>query len=157
MEQLYADERGALVAALTMAAGDRASAEDAVQDAFAQALLHWDRIGGYAEPVAWIHRVATNRILNQRRSVRRRDAAVERLRAVAGGAASPSASAGERTDLAVALAALPVRQRTAVALFYLADLPAVAVGEAMGITDGAVRFHLHAARQALGPLLEVTG
>ena len=55
------------------------SAADAVQDAFVQAFRHWGRIRRYDQPALWVRRAAVNRILNQHRSRRRRDAAVDRL------------------------------------------------------------------------------
>src|SRR3954447_8571906 len=80
LEALFSANYPRLVAVLTVAAGDRVRAEDAVQDAFAQALVHWDRVAAYDDPVAWLRRVATNRVLNQRRWRRRHDAALDRLR-----------------------------------------------------------------------------
>ena len=55
-----------------------------------------------------------------------------------------------------AIADLPIRQRSAVVLRYLSDLTTAEVAEAMGITEGAVRFHLHAARRALATDLKDT-
>jgi RNA polymerase sigma-70 factor (ECF subfamily) len=156
LERLFTANYARLVAVLTVAAGDRTRAEDAVQDAFAQALIHWDRIGAYDDPVAWLRRVATNRILNQRRGRRRHDAAIDRLRSIDQHGARPTESlVGARMDLVAAITRLPLQQRTTVALFYLADLSSEDVAAAMGISDGAVRYHLHAAREALTLLLEV--
>jgi RNA polymerase sigma-70 factor, ECF subfamily len=155
LELVFADHYARLVSVLSVAAGDRARAEDAVQDAFAQALIHWDRVGSYEDPVAWLRRVATNRILNQRRSRRRHDSALARLQPADEPSTAPQAHTAARVDLVAAISRLPVQQRTAVALFYLADLTSEQVAEAMGISDGTVRFHLHEARQALNSQLEV--
>jgi RNA polymerase sigma factor (sigma-70 family) len=57
-------------------------------------------------------------------------------------------------DLLRALRALPVRQREAAVLFYVADLPLHAVADAMGISDGAVKSHLARAREGLRVNLE---
>jgi RNA polymerase sigma-70 factor (ECF subfamily) len=154
LERLFAVHQSRLVSLLTVAAGSRAAAEDAVQEAFAQALLHWDRVRSYDDPLAWLRRVATNRILNQKRSARRRDAAVERVQGRRAVLAPESVAVN--ADVVAAIAALPLRQRTAVVLFYLADLPSAEVAATMGITDGAVRYHLSAARAALSALLGVT-
>src|SRR5436190_20925398 len=40
--------------------GDRAVAEDIVQDAFLEAFRGWNRIAGYDEPGAWVRRVVAN-------------------------------------------------------------------------------------------------
>jgi RNA polymerase sigma-70 factor (ECF subfamily) len=155
LEHVFARHYRDLVRVLTVAAGDRSRAEDAVQDAFAQALLHWPRVGAYDDPVAWLRRVATNRVLNQRRSSRRRDAAIARLQARPEPVVAPQGLVGSRLDLIAAVARLPLKQRTAVAFFYLADLSSEQVAAAMGISEGAVRFHLHAARKTLTSTLEV--
>jgi RNA polymerase sigma-70 factor (ECF subfamily) len=148
LEALFRAEYRGLVRALAVAAGDVESAADAVQDAFVQAHRHWSRIRRHDEPALWIRRTAINRILNQHRSRRRRDAAVERL--------TPAAPPGERDlDVGPAVAALPPQQRMAIALHYLADLPVAGVAAAMGIAPGTVKAHLHAARRALAPMLEV--
>jgi RNA polymerase sigma-70 factor (ECF subfamily) len=59
-----------------------------------------------------------------------------------------------RVDLLRALRALPVRQREAAVLFYVADLPLHAVADAMGISEGAVKSHLARAREGLRETLE---
>ena len=60
-------------------------------------------------------------------------------------------SGGVTTALSVrdAIATLPARQREAVVLRYLADLPLADVAEAMGCAVGTVKATLH---QALGSL-----
>jgi RNA polymerase sigma-70 factor, ECF subfamily len=148
LEALFRAEYRGLVRALAFVAGDMESAADAVQDAFVQAHRHWSRVGRLDQPALWVRRAAVNRILNQHRSRRRRDAAVERL--------TPPSLAGHRDlDVGPAVAALPKRQRMAVALHYLADMPIAEVAAAMKVTPGTVKSQLHAARQTLAPLLEV--
>ena len=151
LELLYHEHHLALVRSLTVAAGDRSQAEDAVQDAFIQAFRHWQKVSTYDDPVAWVRRVAVNRILNQHRSARRRDAAIGRLRLI-----RPRDTTTEPfdADLEAAIAELPIRQRTALVLFYLEDLPVAAIADAMSISAGAVRYHLHAARHALASHLQ---
>ena len=126
-------------------------AEDAVQEAFTQAALRWRRVSQYDDPAGWVRRVAVNRMLNERRRVVRRDRAVDRL----GGRDPASPDTDGRLDLAAAMRVLPRQQRIAVALFYGAGLSSADTGAAMGITAGAVRFHIHEARKALRARLEV--
>jgi RNA polymerase sigma-70 factor, ECF subfamily len=40
--------------------GNLADAEDAVQEAFARASVHWGRTGAYDSPEAWVRRVGLN-------------------------------------------------------------------------------------------------
>jgi RNA polymerase sigma-70 factor, ECF subfamily len=48
---------------------------------------------------------------------------------------------------------LPLRQRTAVALHYLSDLPQKDVATAMGVAQGTVAATLHEARRRLAVTL----
>ena len=128
------------------------SADDALQEAFAKAALLWDRVSGYEDPAGWVRHVAVRRMLDERRSSRRKRAAIERL------SASSTPDDVDRDgvmDLAVAIGDLPCQQRVALSLFYLGGLTSTQTGEAMGISAGAVRFHLHEARGRLRERLEV--
>jgi RNA polymerase sigma-70 factor (ECF subfamily) len=119
-------------------------AEDAVQEAFAQAYTRWSKVSAYDRPDAWVLRVAVNRMLNERRRLLRRDRNAHRmLEREATDPASPT------DDLAAAILLLPPRQRMALTLRYLADLDIAEVADAMEISAGAVRYHLHEARTAL--------
>jgi RNA polymerase sigma-70 factor (ECF subfamily) len=128
------------------------SADDALQDAFAKAARLWNRVSAYEDPAGWVRHVAVRRMLDERRSSRRKHAAIERLAAL-----SPAADVDRDgvIDLAVAIGGLPCRQRVALSLFYLGGLTSAQTGEAMGISAGAVRFHLHEARARLRERLEV--
>jgi RNA polymerase sigma-70 factor (ECF subfamily) len=53
------------------------------------------------------------------------------------------------------VAALPSRQRLVVSLFYYGDLPVAQVAAVMGISEGTVKSHLHAARAAVADTLRV--
>ena len=155
IEELFKAEFERLVAALAAATGDPEMAADAVQAAFVQAHFHWRRVSQYAAPAAWVRRVAVNRLRNERRGQRRRLSAIGRLsRERASGDGDP----GERLalpGLAPAIAALPERQRLALALYYLGGLSVHEVAEAMGVAPGTVKSHLHRARSELARRLEV--
>jgi RNA polymerase sigma-70 factor (ECF subfamily) len=56
---------GRLVALLSARDGDIAASEDALSEAFAQALTHWPRSGVPAKPDAWLLTVARNRLRNR--------------------------------------------------------------------------------------------
>lgn len=152
LEMIFRSEFSRLVGSLAAAAGSPDQAADAVQEAFIQAHLHWRRVGRYDDPVAWIRRVAVNRILNQRRSGRRRESAMARRGP--GDEYVPHPLIGDLA-LASALAALPLRQRTAMALRFIADLSVADVARAMNISEGAVKSHVHRARERLA--LELGG
>jgi RNA polymerase sigma-70 factor, ECF subfamily len=70
-------------------------------------------------------------------------------------ASAPAAAAfGEHTDVFRAVAALPRRQREAVALHYFADLSIAGVARVTSSTEGAVKVLLHRARRSLAGTLQ---
>jgi RNA polymerase sigma-70 factor (ECF subfamily) len=144
LEALFRAHYGRLVRALTVAGGSREGAADAVQEAFVKAHLHWRRIRRYDDPVGWIRRVAVNRLHDEHRRLRRKATAERRM-------ANERSSTGEPVldETAALLAGLPRQQRMAVALFYVDGMSVAEVAAAMRLSDGAVKFHLHAGRAKL--------
>jgi RNA polymerase sigma-70 factor (ECF subfamily) len=142
-----------LVGALSIAVG-RVQAEDAVQEAFIQANLRWARVSAMDQPEAWVRRVALNRLIDGHRRSRRHERALTVLQ----GDADRPAPDVERGDpeLAAAVAALSERQRIAVSLHYLLDLPVAEIADLLGVSQGTVKSHLHDARRALRERLGVT-
>ena len=126
------------------------SAADALQEAFTKAAAAWPQVSRYEQPAAWVRQVAVRRMLNERRSTRRRDAAFERIAAAS---AVDPVDREALLDLATAIATLPTQQRIALSLFYLGGLTSAETAAEMGITAGAVRFHLHEARNKLRAIL----
>jgi len=156
LADLFAQHAARLAVALT--AAGYADAADAVQEAFVQAVVHWRKVAHYDDPLAWIRRVAINRARNRRRGRTRQSALAERIaqQTVAQiGATEPDAVCAVDEEMVDAIAALPERQRLALVLVYFADLSVAETADAMEISAGAVRYHLHAARTALGRTLEV--
>lgn len=142
-EELFRAEYPPVLRVVEAILGERGRSEELTQDAFAEAYARWRRVGGYDRPGAWVRRVAI------RRAVRERSRAVVAL--------SPPAdepSSEQHLDIGRALAALPTRQRAAVALHYLVDLPVAEVAQAMGCAPATVKVHLHRARARLAELLD---
>jgi DNA-directed RNA polymerase specialized sigma24 family protein len=148
-ELLFRRHYRPLVAALTVACGNRELAADAVQDAFVELCKRWSKISGYERPEAWLMRVAVNRTRSEQRSLRRRTAALLRLKP-----ASPADLPLVPAHLVRAFQGLPNRQRLACSLFYIMDMPLEEVAQTMGISVGAAGAHLHRARATMRPLLE---
>ncbi|MFC7550745.1 RNA polymerase sigma factor [Plantactinospora sp. GCM10030261] len=67
VHRAYEQEWGYVLAAAARVAADLDLAEDCVQDAYAQALVHWRSHGVPRRPGAWLTTVATRRALEQRR------------------------------------------------------------------------------------------
>jgi RNA polymerase sigma-70 factor (ECF subfamily) len=139
----YYDE---LARTLTVALADRGAAEEAAQEALTRALRRWRHVRGLDRPAAWLYVVAMNHARDGWRRDRREPKWETGLES-----STPDPTGGVTTALSVrdAIATLPARQREAVVLRYLADLPLADVAEAMGCAVGTVKATLH---QALGSL-----
>ena len=59
-DAFFARERDRVLGLAFALTGDRAGAEDVVQDAFLEAFRKWDQIAGYDQPGAWVRRVVAN-------------------------------------------------------------------------------------------------
>jgi RNA polymerase sigma-70 factor (ECF subfamily) len=142
-----------MVGSLSAAAGDRELAADCVQEAFIKAYARWSRISRYDDPVAWVRRVALNKLRDSGRREGRKRKALERL---GGRPTTPVPEPeGPAPGLAPLIAPLPPRQRTALALHYGEDLSVAQIARSMGITEGAVKYHLHQGREALRSTLSL--
>lgn len=145
-ESLFRAHYGRLVRALTLVSGSQESAADAVQEAFVQAHLRWRRLQRYDDPVGWVRRVAINKLRDDHRRQGRKQRAVERLRR---DVREETLDWSDGADAATLLAGLPRQQRLAVALFYIEGLSVREVATSLGISDGAVKFHLNRGRERL--------
>jgi RNA polymerase sigma-70 factor, ECF subfamily len=135
------------MAAVRAFCGDGDVAHEATQEAFARAYVRWAKVSRGPFPEAWVTKTAMN---VTRRHFGKRDAT--RLPAIDASAPAPS---GDRVDVLTALRRLPERQRQAVVLHYLTDCPVSGVADLMGLSEGAVKAHLHKGRNALRNTLEV--
>jgi RNA polymerase sigma-70 factor (ECF subfamily) len=144
----YAANVSALTVSLYAYTGDLGAAQDAVQEAFTRALVRWDRIAHYDNPVAWIRRVAWNLATSRwRRSrVADRHLRVQRHASVPG-------PEPDQVALIAALKALPDKQRRAIVMHYLGGLTAREIGHVDGLSEANVRVLLHRGRAALAALL----
>ena len=129
-----------------MIVGDRATAEDMTQEAFARAYLSWGKLWPDGNPGGWVYRVATNLAISWRRRAAREVRARARLR---GWTDTTMPEPEAYPELHAAVARLPRRQRAAVALHYVLGLSMEQAGEAMGCRPGTVKSLLHAARARL--------
>ena len=145
----YRAEHPKVLGSLTVLCGDREVASEVADEAFARALAHWRRVSAMASPGGWTYRVALNQL---RRRHRRRTA--EQVALTRSG---PETATVEHSlpdaELWVAVRALPERQRQAVVLRYVADLPEIEIAEALSVSRGAVASNLSAARRRLAEQL----
>ena len=143
-ETWYVCEHPKVLAALTWVAGDPHVAADATDEAFARAYAEWRRVGRMTSPGGWVYRVALNVVRRRMRRVTFEQRRIE-----------PPAVVAQVVDREIwtVVQQLPQRQRVAVVLRYLLDLPEKEVATAMGISRGTVASALAAARQRLAAWL----
>jgi RNA polymerase sigma-70 factor (ECF subfamily) len=141
-----------MVRSLSVACGDREAAADAVQDAFTRAYARWRRISRYEHPSGWIRHVALNRLRDQFRH----EARGVRVRDRLASHATMTVDAPELPDDALmrAVRSLPQQQQIAVSLFYVEQLSVREIAASMKLSEGAVKYHLHAGRNALRGWIE---
>ena len=134
-------------------------AEDVVQDAFLSAMK---AIGSFdiTRPFGpWITRIVVNQGITYRRSrARRQDDALPVDLPSAGPSPAQVTERNEITDrFRAALEQLPEQQRLMVQLFEVDGLSSPEIAKLTGLSDGTVRWHIHAARRtlrtALAPLM----
>lgn len=150
-EEFFAKESSAVYRAVYFYTGDRELSEDAAQEAFARAYSRWSSLERESWAAGWVFRTALNvakRRLKREWLLQKRISSTRTVR-------HNSPPSGDRVLLVDALRQLPERQREAVVLFYLVDLPISDVALMMGITQGAVKAHLSQARPKLRHVLEV--
>jgi RNA polymerase sigma-70 factor, ECF subfamily len=142
IERLYRQDGRRLWWALVAYSSDAEVANDAVAEAFAQALGRGDAL---ADPLAWIWRVAFRVAAGE---LKRRGQTDHRLPEVAGPAEQRA------SELVSLLSHLPDRQRAAIVLHYYADRPVRDIAAALGVTPATARVHLHRGRRRLRELLK---
>jgi RNA polymerase sigma-70 factor, ECF subfamily len=153
LRMFLAQSYARLVAGVTMIAGSRAAAEDAVQEALARAWERSDR-GEHIESLpAWVTRVALNLAKSRLRRVRAETRARQRITHAAG----PGSDGTDiRLDIERALAALPRRQREVTVLRYYLGLDVAETAATLEVSIGTVKTCLHRARRALAAALGET-
>ena len=146
IEAVYRAHAPRLWRGLLAYTGDAVIADDAVAEAFAQALHRGDAL---REPERWVwrtaYRIAAGALKERGRQFGR------------GSAAEPSYRLDEvPASLAEALASLPPGQRAAIVLHYYADLRVRDVAEVLGVSTAAAKVSLMRARRRLRTFLEST-
>lgn len=129
--------------------GDRALAEDVVQDALFRASRRWQTIGQLDRPEAYVRKMIVNEFLSWRR---------RSWRLVPSGTGGgldgqpipdPAANYAERDAITTELAKLPRRQRAVLVLRYYQGLSDPEIAEVLGCRPGTVRGYAARALAAL--------
>ncbi len=150
-EQLYHAHVGRVYALCLRLCGDSARAEELTQDVFVRA---WEKLGSFQGKSAfgtWLHRLAVNVVLGDRRSEGVRVHRVfgtdepEKYETPSMRGADP----GTAMDLERAIAQLPPGARAVFVLHDVEGYKHEEIAEMLGVTTGATKAQLHRARMLL--------
>ena len=146
VDRLLAEHGSEIQTVAQLILRDRDEAADVLEETVITA---WEKASSLRDPAAlrpWLLRVATNRALNRRRRTTRLvalDLALEHP------ATDPFAASERHLAILEGLVVLAPRERAAIALHFLADLPIEEVARAMGTRPNTVKTQL---REALAKL-----
>jgi len=136
--------------------GDKAAAEDCAQDTFERAYKRWSSWRPDAPVEAWLHRIAINVAVSDRRRERIRQAG-ELVRRLGRPSPPPDPTAlAERSDLISALRELPTKQAAALVLRHFHGYSNREIAASLGVPEQTVASRLTAARKQLQVVLRDT-
>jgi RNA polymerase sigma-70 factor (ECF subfamily) len=149
--RLYARHRPRLVRRVVRVVGDRALAEDVVQDTFLRAHAHIGRFDRSRELLPWLSTIALRIALDERRERDRVRVGVEppEPRATDDDTFKAVAEGQRRREVARALATLPDRQRRALVLHVVDGKRYTEIAEAEGTSVASVESLIFRARSRL--------
>jgi RNA polymerase sigma-70 factor (ECF subfamily) len=152
-ERLYRNTYRRILGTLITLVRDRAAAEDCTQETFARAYQNWKSWKPDAPAEAWLHRIAINVAISDRRHQNLRQAG-EVIRRLGKPAPPPDpANLVERSDLIRALHKLPPKQAAALVLRHFHGYTNREIAAALGVPDQTVASRLASARKQLQALL----
>jgi RNA polymerase sigma-70 factor (ECF subfamily) len=155
-EIVYRAHAGRVYSVCLRMTGDAVQAGELLQDVFVRV---WEKLGTFRGESAfgtWLHRLAVNLVLMDRRTAARRaedslvnEEGVERSLPV-----KKEAPAGLRLDLEQCIAALPPMARQVLVLYDIEGYEHQEIGTMLGIAEGTSKAHLFRARRILREALE---
>ena len=149
-EQLYRRHRDRIYGLLwRLSCGDAGLAEDLLQEAFVRAWRKLDSFRGESRFATWLHRLAVNVALSDRRTRVKR---VEKETALEGEAertisGEKDVYMGHRMDLEQAITTLPERARSVLVLYDIEGYSHAEISEITGMAVGSSKAQLHRARK----------
>jgi RNA polymerase sigma factor (sigma-70 family) len=139
--QRFLDSNREAVWRFLLATAGPAEAEDCFQETFIAALRAYPRLRPDSNLRAWVLTIAHRKAMDAHRS--RRRAAIPVAEPETLDARSQSLPDGRDELLWAAVRGLPERQRSAVVLRYVGDLPHREIASAIGCSEEAARRSLH--------------
>jgi RNA polymerase sigma factor (sigma-70 family) len=150
-EAFYDVESQTLFRRMWLVTGNRAEAEEIMQDAFLKVWERWPQVDAMDDPVGYLYRTAMNLF---RKRYRRAMLAIRRSVGVAS-SRDDFADADDRDTVRRVLSTLPPRQRAALVLTEMVGFSASEAGYALGVQASTVRSLSHQGRESFRRALEV--
>ena len=147
--RLYRLHVGRVYALCLRIEGDAARADELTQDTFVRA---WERLPGFRGESAfgtWLHRLAVNVVLADRRAAWRRDRRVTLDEEPVALASASTTDPGLTLDLEAAIAGLPPGARTVFVLHDMEGYQHAEIATMTGIAEGTSKAQLFRARRLL--------
>lgn len=159
---LYASEHVLLLRYATgILAGDRAAAEDAVDEAFLAVWHQAGRYSGSGSARGWLRRIVRNKVVDHLRrctgTPMASEAQIVRMERIADEADGPDRIAEKNSafdELRSAMERLSPDHREVVWLCYFEELPLSEIASQVGCPENTVKTRLFHARKALRTVLE---
>jgi len=152
-ERLYRNTYRRILGTLITLVRDQATAEDCAQETFERAYRSWGAWKPDAPAEAWLHRIAINVAISDRRHQRLRQAG-ELVRRLGRPPQGPDPSVmAERSDLVRAMKKLPTKQAAALVLRHYHGYSNREIAAALGVPEQTVASRLAAARKQLQAVL----
>jgi RNA polymerase sigma factor (sigma-70 family) len=149
IREVYEVSYQRLVVQMLALCGNQADAEEAVQEAFVQALRRRREFAEVRNPEGWLRTVALNRLRNGWRHA----AVVRRFLTAVPGPAAPLELGPDHVALVEALSSLTEDERVVVVLHHLADRRIDEIAEEVGVPVGTVKSRLSRGRAHLAGLM----
>jgi DNA-directed RNA polymerase specialized sigma24 family protein len=149
--QSLIDAHGRAVHRFLIARVGSLDADDCWQETFLSALRAYPQLSDDSQPRAWLMTIAHHKAIDHARARARRAVPAADPEAASGDGRRGTGAGGGGEDAPPAgldpiwsdVAALPDKQRTAVALRFLGDLSHAEIGAAMSISEAAARRNVH--------------
>jgi len=151
--ELYREHVGRIHALCLRLAADRELAAMLTQDVFVRA---WEKLDGFRGESAfatWLHRLAVNLVLGDRRTRLRRLAREHESAALGEAIGEPHGRVDAGVDLERAIASLPPGARTVFVLFEIEGYRHEEIATMLDLSVGTTKAQLHRARSLLREVL----
>jgi len=150
-DRLYDEHVGRIHALCLRMSGDRVEAERLTQDVFVRVWQQLPSFRGESAFSSWLHRLAINVVLQDRRSDERRTVRIESVDDLTTVRENRTERADHelRLDLERAIAALPYGARVVLVLHDIEGYRHEEIAELCGIAVGTAKAQLHRARRLL--------